>query len=395
MYRISQLAEALGLSRTTLLYYEKLGIVRGDRLPNGYRQYSDADLQRLRLVLELRAAGLELKDCIKCLDDGIDQELLLRRHRELTDEIEKLEIRRLRLEALLGQRKDDLRALHERLDRVAPMAHEEWLANQGFSKADIYRLRWLSRSYTHHEDYMDDFFTIFEGLDAHGPGTATDTLAALALVPRAPATILEIGCGPGNATLLLAEHTSAAVTALDNLEQSLERLSARADAAGLDSRITPVNASMDEMPFAPASFDLIWCEASVYIMGFEKALSYWREFLTDRGHLVVSDLVWTDSDPPADLVSYWRQEYPDMKQLESRIEQAEALGYEVIATHPLEHDAWAAYYEPLAQRVVEVRDQLSDPAVADSLLEEVEMLKRQVTGSYTYVFFVLAPRPSR
>ena len=131
-------------------------------------------------------------------------------------------------------------------------------------------------------------------------------------------------------------------------------------------------------------------------MGFEKALSYWREFLTDGSHLVVNDLVWTDSDrPPADMVSFWRQEYPDMKPLQSRIEQAEALGYEVLATHALGHDAWAAYYEPLAQRVDALRDQLSDPAVANALLEEVEMLKRQATGSFTYVLFVLAPRPGR
>ena len=32
MYKISQLADLLGLSRTTLLYYEKLGLIRGQRL---------------------------------------------------------------------------------------------------------------------------------------------------------------------------------------------------------------------------------------------------------------------------------------------------------------------------------------------------------------------------
>ncbi|WP_155487100.1 MerR family transcriptional regulator, partial [Vibrio harveyi] len=63
MYRISELAEMLGLSRTTLLYYEKIELIKGQRLSNGYRAYSDADLQRLRLIQQLQSGGLTLKEC--------------------------------------------------------------------------------------------------------------------------------------------------------------------------------------------------------------------------------------------------------------------------------------------------------------------------------------------
>lgn len=53
MYKISQLAERAGISRTTLLYYEKLGIIKGARQANGYRSYSDKDLQRLLLLQKI------------------------------------------------------------------------------------------------------------------------------------------------------------------------------------------------------------------------------------------------------------------------------------------------------------------------------------------------------
>ena len=59
MYRISELAESVGLSRATLLYYEKLGLLKGKRQANGYRVYSDADRQRLRLMQQLQAGGLD------------------------------------------------------------------------------------------------------------------------------------------------------------------------------------------------------------------------------------------------------------------------------------------------------------------------------------------------
>lgn len=37
VYRISELAAKVGLSRSTLLYYEKLGLVSSRRQANGYR----------------------------------------------------------------------------------------------------------------------------------------------------------------------------------------------------------------------------------------------------------------------------------------------------------------------------------------------------------------------
>ena len=44
--KISELARRCGLARSTLLYYEKLGVIAGTRGANGYRHYDDDDLQR-------------------------------------------------------------------------------------------------------------------------------------------------------------------------------------------------------------------------------------------------------------------------------------------------------------------------------------------------------------
>ena len=58
MYRISQLAEQFGLSRSTLLYYDRIGLLSPSaRSEAGYRQYSAADRGRLESICSLRRAG--------------------------------------------------------------------------------------------------------------------------------------------------------------------------------------------------------------------------------------------------------------------------------------------------------------------------------------------------
>lgn len=61
--RISQLAEATGVPAKTIRFYESAGIMPTvSRRANGYREYDDDDLCRLRLVAALRAIGLGLSE---------------------------------------------------------------------------------------------------------------------------------------------------------------------------------------------------------------------------------------------------------------------------------------------------------------------------------------------
>ncbi|MCZ2405308.1 MAG: MerR family transcriptional regulator [Burkholderiales bacterium] len=50
---IGELATTSGLSRETLRFYEKLGLIHSRRLPNGYRRYSP---ETLTLVMYIRTA---------------------------------------------------------------------------------------------------------------------------------------------------------------------------------------------------------------------------------------------------------------------------------------------------------------------------------------------------
>ncbi|WP_462159070.1 MerR family transcriptional regulator [Pseudoalteromonas sp. GB56] len=159
MYKISEFAAALGLSRTAVLHYEKLQLISGVRLDNGYRIYSDKDLQRMRLVLQLHAGGLTLKECKACLDAKIDKQLLQSRLITLDEEIKQKQQAHALLSAMLGQ--GDLTHWHQELECSAPDAHLDWLITQGFSEKEALRLKWLSKDMNEHEQYMADFMTVF------------------------------------------------------------------------------------------------------------------------------------------------------------------------------------------------------------------------------------------
>ena len=68
--KTSDLERELGLSKYTLRYYEKEGLITPQRDDNGYRHYSDEDLQTLKLVKFLRGLNME-KD--KALEAALSQ----------------------------------------------------------------------------------------------------------------------------------------------------------------------------------------------------------------------------------------------------------------------------------------------------------------------------------
>ncbi|ACJ26982.1 Regulatory protein, MerR [Shewanella piezotolerans WP3] len=387
VYKISELAAKVGLSRTALLYYEKQGLITGHRLENGYRVYSDKDLQRLRLIQQLLAGGLTLKECKVCLEAKVDKQLLQSRLKALDIEIEQKQQSRYLLAAMLGE--GDLKAWHTSLEKLAPDAHLDWLTKQGFSEKEALRLKWLSKDMNEHDVYMADFMTVFEPLERWGPGSESDTQKALSLLPQAPTNLLEVGCGKGLATQVLAQKTEAKITAIDNEQSALDRLTQRFKQQGISDRLETLCTSMTELPFADESFDLIWAEGSAYIMGVEKALQQWRPLLQQHTYLVISDLAWKTDTPSSESIEFWNQNYPDIQLVANRIEQIQQAGYRIVAHFPQSEEAWLDYYGPLGEQVIKLEPEMPSSAALKDIKHEVR-ISTKFADEFGYHFFVLA-----
>jgi DNA-binding transcriptional MerR regulator len=64
--RIGELAEAVGVSTDTVRFYERSGwLPRAIRRVNAYREYGDADVEHLRLLIDLRRLDVPLEDAAR------------------------------------------------------------------------------------------------------------------------------------------------------------------------------------------------------------------------------------------------------------------------------------------------------------------------------------------
>jgi MerR family transcriptional regulator/heat shock protein HspR len=121
-YMISVAAELVGMHPQTLRIYEAKGLVRPKRTPGNTRLYSEADLERLRLIQRLTTElGLNLA--------GVETVM------RLEDELRRM---RARVERLERQMRDEIQRVHKQYKREIvlyrePSAHPE-------------RATWTSRS---------------------------------------------------------------------------------------------------------------------------------------------------------------------------------------------------------------------------------------------------------
>ncbi len=107
-YMISVAAELVGMHQQTLRLYESKGLVRPQRTAGNTRLYSEADLERLRVIQRLTTElGLNLA--------GVEHVL------RLEDELRRLRARMGRLEREL---RDEIRSTHQQYRREIVLYRE-------------------------------------------------------------------------------------------------------------------------------------------------------------------------------------------------------------------------------------------------------------------------------
>jgi SAM-dependent methyltransferase len=116
---------------------------------------------------------------------------------------------------------------------------------------------------------------------------------------------------------------------------------------------------MVDMDFPDGSFDIIWSEGSIYVVGFEKGLRDWARFLKPNGFLMVHD---------------------ETGNTEKKLKLIASCGYDLIESFILDQDVWwNEYCVPLQKLIDEMRPRCAGDsktlALIDQNQREIDMFK--------------------
>ncbi len=168
MKTVSALAKAFGLSRSTLLYYDRQGLLKPDaRSPANYRLYSEKTVARLSFITTLRETGLSLEKIKLILSSNSSNfhNILDQRLTQLNGEIADLRqqqqviVRLLQDEQKLGNSRvmdktrwvellrasgmDDaqMEQWHREFEQMSPQAHQDFLESLGIADDEIKQIQ--------------------------------------------------------------------------------------------------------------------------------------------------------------------------------------------------------------------------------------------------------------
>lgn len=173
MYTIGQIAKKSGLSRSTLLYYDSIGLFSpSGRTEANYRTYTEGDRERLEQICTYRRTGLSLADIGRIMKTRGKRgvlPLLEKRVDQLNKEIRALRsqqhfiVKLLKHDRALSKirvmdKKSWIKLLqsagldeaarnkwHAEFERLAPDAHQDFLESLGISAKEIELIRRYSR----------------------------------------------------------------------------------------------------------------------------------------------------------------------------------------------------------------------------------------------------------
>ena len=203
------------------------------------------------------------------------------------------------------------------------------------------------------------------------------TIRAFQTLPKMEApTILDIGCGSGVPTLELARLCDGKIIGLDIDVFLLDFLEDKIREAGLSDRVRTVQCSMFDLDFSDESFDVIWAEGSIAVIGFDKGIRDWRRFIKPRGYLVVFD---------------------ESRGLSEKLKHIASSGYDLIDHFEVTGETfWTDYYIPLQKRInkmqIEFREDTKLLRALEKEQSEINMVKRD-PSKFSSTFFIIQKKP--
>lgn len=245
-----------------------------------------------------------------------------------------------------------------------------------------------------HDFDFDLICEYFSNIERQGPGSPEVTMKALSFIDNLnnDSNIIDIGCGTGGQTMVLAQNVPGKITGLDMFPTFIDLFNSNAKKHNLQERVKGIVGTMMELAFSDEEFDLIWSEGAIYNIGFEKGINEWNRFLKKDGCIAITEACWFTETRPEEIDNFWNNAYPEIDTISKKMDQLQKAGYVPVASFILSENCWIEnYYEPQSVVQEEFLKKHSGNQTAENLVEE---MKREVEmynkykEFYGYVFFI-------
>lgn len=234
----------------------------------------------------------------------------------------------------------------------------------------------------------------FSSMDRQGPGSKEATIKALSFIDNLneKSKIVDLGCGTGNQTIVLAQNTPGSITGIDLFPGFIDKLNENVQKSNLQNRVKGIVGSMDRLDFQLNELDLIWSEGAIYNIGFEKGMNYWTKFLKKGGFVAVTEASWFTEEPPAEIFNFWNDAYPEIDTIPNKIAQMQKAGYVVMASFILPEICWTNnFFKP----AITVQEKFLNKYKGNKSAEEFikyekhhALLYNKYKDYYGYVFYI-------
>lgn len=234
----------------------------------------------------------------------------------------------------------------------------------------------------------------FSNLKRQGPGSKEITIKALSFIEnlKNESKIIDIGCGTGGQTMVIADNTPARIIGVDLSPAFIDLFNSNAEKNNVHDRVKGIIGSMDNLKYKSEEFDLIWSESSIFIIGFERGLNEWHKFLKTDGYIAVSEASWFTEKRPVEIEKFWENAYPEIDTISNNVEIMQKAGYIPVATFVFPESCWIDnFYVPQ----VTVQENFLKKHVGNKTAEEFIAYQRyeaelyyKYKKYYGYVFYI-------